>query len=197
MHWLLALPGPNHAAHTTRILQPLNTSLAAAGFECWGLDHGFSWQRHPSWGLCCRSAPQSAPRPAVSPALPPSSRSRQNRAAHTQLGSVARGKPVRWETAHGAQLRPPALPEAAAQHLNSPAAPLTVLLGTALCWSDTTASSLYLPKEAPNHGFLAHSRHTVLRCWADTRSFSSIKHWYCWSSARIRVPNTPLPAGTA
>lgn len=59
MYLLLFLPWPKHAAYTTHILQPLNTSLAAASFECWGLDCHFSWQRHPSLHLCCYLASQS------------------------------------------------------------------------------------------------------------------------------------------
>lgn len=49
--------------HTTHILQPLNTSLAAASFECWGLDCHFSWQRHPSSHLCYHLAPANSPGP--------------------------------------------------------------------------------------------------------------------------------------
>lgn len=59
MYLLLFLPWPKHAAYTTHILQPLNTSLAAASFECWGPDRNFSWQRLPSLHLCCYSASQS------------------------------------------------------------------------------------------------------------------------------------------
>lgn len=36
----------------------LISSLAAASFECWGPDHNFSWQRHPSLHLCCYLASQ-------------------------------------------------------------------------------------------------------------------------------------------
>lgn len=63
MHLLLFLPWPKQAAHTTHILQPLNTSLAAASFECWGLDCHFSWQRHPSSHLCYHLAPANSPGP--------------------------------------------------------------------------------------------------------------------------------------
>ena len=108
MYLLLFLPWQKHAAQTTHILQPFKTSLAAASFECWGLDRNFSWQRHPSLHLCCYSASQSTHLAAVHHAhfypgphrLAQSLRSRQSLTAPTKLKSIRRGKIPRGEKQH-------------------------------------------------------------------------------------------------
>lgn len=94
MNSLLFLPRPKHAAYTTRILQPLNTSLAAASFECWGLDHNFSWQRHPSLHLCCcsRSTHLACRASNAPPSWTTSAGAEPQTKAHIKLKYTGRGK---------------------------------------------------------------------------------------------------------
>lgn len=198
MHGLLVLPGPNHAAHTTRILQPLNTSLAAASLnaEVWIMafpDRGTQVE------VCAAARPHNQPPGPLCPCSPARLPARGRTALPTPSSAPSREENLRGEKQHvvcsSGRQPGPRLPQG---HPNSPSAPIAASsLGQPSAAQTQPGRALYLPKEAPNHGFLAHSRHTALRCGADTRSFSSIKHWYCWSSACIRVPNTPLPAATA